>query len=233
LTSAILYNLYPVNHWREVTLDLLSKVSHDSVFICVSLSRLDALFRKRKIHSFLKTIPKVKRVLFVTNNKNLGEVVGFDQLRNCIKDSDFNVVTYLHSKGVTKPGNKNIRDWVGLMKYFLIDRHTDCISVFQKGYILYGVNLGAYDGVSDRFGPFRFSDFHYSGNFVSVNLDLIKDKFFATTCDADYFGVEGFWGKLTTQEKAFCAHLSSLKISNHYSEPYPEIYYRNDHAVGF
>jgi len=226
--SAIIYNLYPKNHWKELTASLLGNVNHDSIFVCVALDRFDLIFRKKRILTFLQSIPKVSGIFFVENSRNLGEVVGFNELRYRIEELNFGIVTYLHSKGVTKPHNKNIRDWVDLMKYFLIDRHADCISAFQKGYALYGVNLGIYDRQQERYGPYKFSDFHYSGNFVSVNLEELRDQFFKTPCDQDYFGVEGFWGKLTNVEKAFCAHLSSKTITSHYLEPYPIIHYKND-----
>lgn len=226
MKSAVLYYVYPVNHWRELTQELLSNVPHDSIYICVSLQWYEFLFRRRQIRLSLAEIPKVKKIVFVRNSKRFGEVSGFDKLRTCIQTSDYTVATYMHGKGVTKPGNKNIKDWVELMRYFLIDRFQDCLVAFQKRYALYGVNLGVFDNVSEKNGPYKFSGFHYSGNFVSVNLAVIGDTFFSTPCDKDYFGVEGFWGKLCDVDKAFCAHMSSTSIKNHYTERYPAENYK-------
>jgi hypothetical protein len=61
---------------------------------------------------------------------------------------------------------------------------------------------------------------------VSVNLNLIRDKFLNTPVDLDYFGIEGFFGKLCSYEQAYSAHLSTKIIQSHYKEPYPESYYK-------
>ncbi len=223
MKSALLYNLYPVGDWKSITKKLISDIPHDEIIIHVSLDRYQYLFWKF-IEKELKSYSKVSRLLRSKNVRNLGETIGFGKLKECIKPGKYSLVTYFHSKGVTKPKNENIQDWVEMMRYFHIDKFELCQQKFAEGYHLYGVNLGSYSN-GERYGPYQFSDFHYSGNFVSVNLDLIGDRFFEMPCDPDYFGVEGFWGKLTTLDKSFCAHLSSENIKNHYLEPYPpELY---------
>lgn len=227
MKSVILYHLYPKNNWKEVTSDLLSLTSHEAIFVSVSIDFFDGLFNRNAIERFLKTIPKVQQVFFTKNNKQLGEVSGFNRLRQELDFSVWDVVTYLHSKGVTKPDNECIKDWVQLMKYFVIERHDICLQAFENGFALYGCNLGTFQEGAERVGPFRFSDFHYSGNFVSVNLNLVRKEFLTTPCDKDYYGVEAFWGKLCPRSKAFNAHYSGAHISNHYKERYPSKFYKS------
>jgi hypothetical protein len=54
----------------------------------------------------------------------------------------------------------------------------------------------------------------------------LKDKIKKIPIDKDYFGVEGYWGKLCDVSLAYNAHDSSKNISNHYDEPYPEYLYK-------
>jgi hypothetical protein len=227
MRSVILYHLYPKNNWREVTHDLLSATHHDSVFVSVSLDFLHDFFTRWDIERFLKTIPKVKNIFFTKNSRQLSEVSGFNRLKNELDFSGWDVVTYLHSKGVTKPDNQCIKDWVQLMRYFVVERHDMCLQAFENGFALYGCNLGVFQVGSERVGPYRFSDFHYSGNFVSINLNLLRKEFLSIPCDNDYYGVEGFWGKLCPVQKAYNAHDSGTNISNHYKERYPSVFYKS------
>jgi hypothetical protein len=225
MKSILLYNLYPKNNWQEVTLNLLRNIPHQTIAVNISLDWHDQVFNKKKIISFLQSIPKVDQVFIAKNIPAVAEGIGLENFRRQIDFTDFSLVTYMHSKGVTKPANICIKDWVELMRYFQIDRFDLCQQVFREGYGLYGVNLGKYTE-GERYGPFRFSDFHYSGNFVSVNLASLRDVFLTTPVDADYYGVEGFWGKLCPYQQAYEAHVSSPTITNHYTERYPASLYK-------
>lgn len=226
MKSIIFYNLYPKNHWKKLTHFLLSNVPHDVIIINVTLDKWDRLFHKKSITRFLNEIPKVTTVYFSENSK-YGEVPGFEKMRKNTDLSDFGILTYLHSKGVTKPEKyDNINDWIKLMHYFLIDKFECCKDVFNNNYALYGVNKSGYNADS-HYGPFQFSRFHYSGNFVSVNLNMVKDKFNNTPIERDYFGIEGFFGKLCEYNQAYNAHDSGANnIQSHYFEPYPEKLYK-------
>jgi hypothetical protein len=229
-SSVLLYNVYIKNNWKSVTLHLLKDIPHTDIFINVSIDWYN-LFMLRSVIRFLKSIHKVKKIVITYNLRKLGEVRGFIKLKSCIPFYDYKVLTYLHSKGVTKPHNDNVKDWVELMRYFIIEKYDLTIDAFNQGFDLYGINLGLYDGVSEKYGPYKFSTFHYSGNFVSVNLNSLREKILHTEVDLDYFGVEGFWGKLTNVKVAYNAHNSGLRISNHYNEKYPELYYKTNALI--
>jgi hypothetical protein len=175
---------------------------------------------------YFQTMPKVAKVIFSLNYSKFPEAYAFSKMQNSVSLGDYSILTYMHGKGVTKYGNDNVKDWVELMRYFLIDKFSITQDTFQRGYALYGVNLSTYQPGSERFGPFMFSDFHYSGNFVSINLEKLREKILSTPVDYDYFGLEGYWGKLCDISAAFCAHLSSTHIKNHYLEAYPSTLYR-------
>lgn len=219
--SVLLYHLYPKAHWKKLTLQLLNKVPHEDVFIHVSLDFFDNAVRKKSILSFLNDIPKVRKVFFAKNAKQLSEVVGLNVFRKEINFSEYSILTYMHSKGVTKPQNKNICDWVELMRYFHIDKFSFCKKVFDEGYYLYGVKLAQYSG-GVRVSAYKHCDYWYGGNFVSCNLDALRENFLNTPVASDYYGVEGFWGNLCPVEFAFCAH----QTPSLYDRPYPEKLYK-------
>jgi hypothetical protein len=225
MSSILIYNLYPKSHWKKLTAYLLKDVPHTSIVINVSLDLWDKVFNKMSMIEFLKSIPKVEKIIFSENDPKLAEMIGFENFRQQVNFDNYDIVTYMHSKGVTKAHNQNIKDWVELMRYFQIDRFDLCTEAFDEGYGLYGVNIGKYES-GEKYGPFKFSDFHFSGTFVSVNLNLLRTQFLNTQIDKDYFGIEGFFGKLCPFEMAYCPHISGENIQNHYHEAYPEHLYK-------
>ncbi|MEM6504636.1 MAG: class I SAM-dependent methyltransferase [Planctomycetota bacterium] len=86
-------------------------------------------------------------------------------------------ILYLHSKGVTKPEQTNIRSWVDCMEYFLIEKHDECIKALES-YKACGI-----------FPRKHFNDEpHFSGNFWWA-----RNNYLATLpdCDTgDYHGCE-------------------------------------------
>jgi hypothetical protein len=221
--KALLFHVYIFNDWVNTSQKLLSKAPFDDVYVNVNID-IKYLWKLPFVLWWFGRHQKLQRLTVTINKWKIGEVPGFEKLRSAIREKDYAIVSYMHAKGVTKPQNSCIRDWVELMRYFIVDRMDLCIDAFEKGYKLYGVNLGEYKKGDHRNGPYKYSNFHYSGNFVSVNMVLLRDKFFSTEVDQDYFGIEGFWGKLCPTDQAFCVHSSNGK--DHYHEPYPEYLYK-------
>ena len=70
-----------------------------------------------------------------------GEIDTIKLLWNISQQSERELaILYLHSKGVTRQGNKNVEDWVNYMEYFNILQWTRCIEVLEN-YDTCGVNL--------------------------------------------------------------------------------------------
>lgn len=230
MKAVLLYNLYPINHWRELTTQLLKNVPHQEIYIHVSLPLVDLLlpYRKKRILDLLTEFTSFDHIFFSRNKRVLGETLGFEVFRKNIDFSSHSMLTYMHSKGVSrrKYKSKNVKDWVEMMRYFMIDRFDLCAKAFHQGYHLCGCNLYLRSELPQQGAPepLLYVPYHYSGNFVSVNMDALRKKFLTTPCDPSYFGVEAFWGKLTPLEKAFCVHQSGIK--NHYAHPYPENLYK-------
>jgi hypothetical protein len=222
MTSVLLYNLYAKTNWKAVTTNLISNVPHDTVIIHVSLPWY-ALPSKYSIQKFLCRFEKVSRIVFSINRKKRGETIGFKKFQ-AMALQQYDIVTYIHSKGTSKKSkhNKAIQDWTALMHYFVVERLDLCKAAFEKGHLLYGVNLSTHiaAGVKEQI---PLAHFHYSGNFVSFNNKILGEKFATTPCGNSYYGVEFFWGQLCPIHLAYNAHTSNV---NHYNETYPPEKYR-------
>ena len=219
MKKILLYHVFPVNNWREVTASLISNVPHDDIYVHVSIHH-DMPLSENDLVSHLRSFGKV-RTIFFSGNSQHAEVDAMEVFRSNIEFKEYSLLTYMHSKGVTKSNSKNINDWIELMRFFIIEKMELCETVFRKGYLLYGVNKTAVS-VDDH--DFYGASFFYAGNFVSVNLtsDMIS-KIQSVQLPKTYYGLEGFWGKLCATDLAYNAFHSRV---NHYLTPFPENNYK-------
>jgi hypothetical protein len=224
MTAVLLYNLFPKTIWKQVTSKMLSNVPHDSIVVHVTMPWYAWIY-KPLIKKYLKQFNKVDKILFSPNFKKRGESIGFERFRKDISFEEFDIISYVHSKGTSRKrkNTKPIEDWTEMMRYFVVERLDLCQKAFEKGYYLYGVDLS--NNVCD-FPKYKGLDtkFIYQGNFVSINNRILCDNFLSMPCYKNYYGVERFWGNLCDMEKAFCVYYSS---SDHYQFPYPDELYKN------
>ncbi len=214
--ALLYYHVFAINNWKEISNKLLADLPHDSVVVHISFTKRYVLELLKAYRYFSRQDKVVK--IFISYNNKYPEVAGFNKFRRNVDLSKYEVLSYMHSKGVTKPDNRCVADWREYMRYFLVERHEECLNLFRnKEYCLYGVNLCKIAEGDIRFGPKLHSDFWYRGNFVTVNLNLLLDKVLHTKIDEDYYGMEGFWGKLCEYEKAYSAHNSGI---SHYDNRY-------------
>lgn len=223
--SVLLYNLFPYYYWREVTDSLLSQVFHTDIIIHISIPKKKPL-NAIKAYYYLKKRANVKKIYFSLNFKKKGESIGFEMFRKNVDFTKYTIATYMHSKGTSHKSKsaQPIKDWTELLRYFVVERLDLAQLAFKKGYYLYGVNL-LKKHLEDADGKplFPESNFHYSGNFVTINLDRLREVFLKTKCRPHYYGVEVFWGRLCKMEKAYCAHQSNVY---HYTDVYPPQNYK-------
>jgi hypothetical protein len=218
----LLYHLYPINNWKEITDGLLRNIPHNKVFVHISIPVKE---EKQAILNEIKLFfNKYKYDISFVSSKNsvhpeVDAILSFVEKRAYI---GYEILTYMHSKGVSKPENSNIKDWVEMMRYFIIDRMDICEKAFMKGYVTYGVNKSL---VYTENPGFINSTYFYEGNFVSINLTKIKDFDLQVIkkIEKEYHGLEGFWGKLCKANLAYSPFNSGV---NHYLSPFPEKIYK-------
>lgn len=216
--SLLFYNLFPKNRWKGITSSLLNNVPHDDIIVHVTLP-YSRLCNKYMIKQELKKYPKIKKIIFSMNKKKLGETIGFTKLQREIDLNPYDSLTYIHSKGSSRKrkDTQAVRDWTELMRYFVVQHHELSESAFKQGFYLAGVNISQrmHPTIEDKKNHPN-TKFIYEGNFVSINLNALRDKLLTTPCVKDYYGVERFWGLLCSEDKAF--ELYHSNISNHYEE---------------
>jgi hypothetical protein len=124
---------------------------------------------------------------------------------------------YLHSKGVTKPQNENIKDWRKCMEYFLIKRGNKCLQKLDEGYETVGI-------MKHPWAPYP----HYSGNFWWANGKYLRKLFSEKQIPSDYTGPEMFL--MSSQPKDFDFFPIHLKTPewNGYYHRLPESFYQDD-----
>lgn len=208
MSSILLYHIYPINHWREITDFLFQKLPFDKIVVHVSLpidsetnvQELEGYFKKYGVDQFLYSA-----------NSGTGEVDAMTSFVRSVDLRGFDVLTYMHCKGVTKPGNEHILGWTKLMRYFIIEKMDTCKKAFRNGYVTYGINKSIPNQADEGF---HGCNFFYEGNFVSLNLkkvDLVKAV--EQHLEQTYYGLEGFWGKLCHYKFGYAVFNSGI---NHY-----------------
>lgn len=208
MTKILLYHIYPINQWRDITEILFKELPFDKVVVHVSLpndgsiskQELESYFQKYGVHDFLYTA-----------NRGIGEVDAMINFVRSVEMKGFDILTYMHCKGVTKPDNKHILSWTKLMRYFIIEKMDICKKAFKKGYVTCGINKSV---PNQKDEGFHGCSFFYEGNFVSLNLKKVDlKKAVEEHLEHTYYGLEGFWGKLCDYELGFTMFNSGI---NHY-----------------
>jgi hypothetical protein len=214
LNKILLYHIYPVNNWKAITDLLFQTLPFEKIIVHVSLPENEE-GRKEEVEKYFKDYP-IDQILFSVNS-GTGEVDAMKSLVRSVDLEGFDLLTYMHCKGVTKPENEHILEWTKLMRYFIIEKMQRCMNVFRKGYITYGINKSIPDQAD---AGFKGSNFFYEGNFVSVNLKKVElEKAVEEHLEQTYYGLEGFWGKLCSYERGYSIFNSGI---NHYLRSVPE-----------
>ena len=94
--------------------------------------------------SILHLFKKFNNIRDVRANAN--EFVTLDLIEKDVdKFGDSDYILYLHTKGASKYGNKNIISWRHLMNYFNIEKCKDALKLFEKSdFNTYGVLLNKF-----------------------------------------------------------------------------------------
>lgn len=220
--SILIYNLYPLFNWREITAKILATTPHDEIVVHISVPKRNP-WQAVAAYRYLTSMHKVKKIYFSLNLKAKGESAGFNKIRAKYDFSKFNLATYTHSKGSSRKrkNTQPIRDWTEYLRYFMVERLDLTIEAFNDGLSLSGVNL--VKGQMIKSDSEMKSTFHFSGNFVSINLNKLREGFLTKKCSNSYYSVEAFWGTLCPVDSAYCLHQSTV---DHYRQSYPPSAYR-------
>lgn len=205
-----------INNWEEITNQILCQINSSGL-----IDKIDNLFfyvvgelnknNLEKIKKIQQLNPKYK-VKSLRKEVQTYEKLTLNSLLEDCQNKYINCkILYLHSKGITRVGNKNVEDWVKYLIYFNVNKHEECISALDK-YDACGVNLN------------EKPSFHYSGNFFWANSNYInkldpleiKENFVSHEDYVKYYLASEMW--LCSKTKN-CKTLHNSNI-NHYHQEY-------------
>ena len=200
--NLIYFHICCINNWRDIVQKLFNKIHESGLYNKIDEIRCVVLGKDYDETMFQD--PKIK-IIYKSDDTSLYEFKIMELIYDDSQKEDFNVL-YIHSKGISDVRKEaqvqaNIRDWVDMMIYYLIDKHEKCLEKLQE-YDAVGVNL-----ISDPV--------HFSGNFWWSKAGHIKTL--GPIIDRSYNGPE-FYITSKADGKYF-----SLWNSNvwHYGTPYP------------
>ncbi|QQR96709.1 MAG: hypothetical protein IPK18_07205 [Sphingobacteriales bacterium] len=225
MKTILFYNLYCVNNWLYITKDIFQYIPQDDVVVNINFD-IKTFYRAIFAYMFFLKQKKVKKILITVNSRTLGEVKGLQKFRKQFNLDKYNILTYAHAKGVTKPNHKGVADWREVMRYFIFDRFEDTIGAFKDGYYLYGAMLSQNKVNGEIVNQEKLGVSHwYRGTFVSVNLSYLRNEFKNKPIQQNYLGSEAFFGSLCNFEKCYNAHSIEMSL---YQNEYPENLYKKN-----
>lgn len=157
----IFYHLCQINHWKEIFSSHLEHIKSSGLYDAVENIYVCALGNEQLPEYDEKFIgyqnPEIKLYEFFT----------LEKLHLVSKKKDF-LGLYIHSKGVSYPGNAGGQYWHDYLNYHIIDRWREHVSMLQSGYDLSGTQLR-----SEKDSPaFKV---HYSSNIFYFNSRYVRD----------------------------------------------------------
>ncbi len=215
----IYFHICLIGNWKEVVSNLLFKIENSGLYNYVNEIRCVILgdLNNTEINSVLKQFNKNNKINIVLrdNNINLYEKLTINKL---LEDSQSNIekdayILYIHSKGVTKPNNKYVEEWVNYMSYFNIYKFNDCLTNLADFNVsAVGVNL------QEKENEYPL---HYSGNFWWSKMSHIRNL--KPIIDNYYISPE-FWVTSIIDKNTKYISLWNSNV-NHYFDVYPYFLY--------
>ncbi len=141
-----------INNYQEIIKKIITKMKESELYDKITEIRISLIG-----DNYFELDDKMK-IIYVGE---IGEYENKTIERIQCQDDDTPIL-YLHSKGVTRPGNLNVQDWTDLLLYYLIDQWKICIEGL-KYYDTVGVNLNETPYI------------HYSGNMWWTTMKHLKN----------------------------------------------------------
>lgn len=155
MSNLLYFHVATIGNYQEVFDEIYSKVLKSGLYDDLNEVNICVVGDGK-----LNIPPTVN--LHIDNDISKGEFFTLQKIEERSKSSNINLkILYLHTKGVTTPGNQCIIDWRAYMTYYNVVKYNKCLKV-----------LDDYDacGVDFHEKPAK----HFSGNFWWVNSSYIK-----------------------------------------------------------
>ncbi len=188
-----------MNHFQDVVDRMMDKMKKSGMYDQVRVIYVGQIV----LRNDLRLDPKMRTIYFGQQGEYEYQTLSRIKLDDVDDDEP---ILYLHSKGVTKPGNPFVYDWTEMMTYYLIEEWRVCVQGLKE-FDTVGVNLHSKPNV------------HYSGNMwwtTPRHLRKIGPIVSKKYLDAEYY--------VTQKGKHLCLWQSDV---NHYHVRYPPELYRH------
>jgi len=177
------YHIAILNNWEEIVDCQTKRIIDSGLLDCTDKIFIGVVGGSLDLNHFDPRIAK-KAVVFCDPVLEHFEFPTLKILRDFSVGRDFKA-WYIHTKGVSRPGNKSIKNWRILMEYFIIDRYKHCIKVLDNND---ACGIQCHRGVLKTH---HGSTLHFSGNFWWANstylcrLPKIEDLDWSNRFDAE------------------------------------------------
>lgn len=174
--KVIYINVATINNFNEVLNTLLDKINTSGLYdeclkIIIVVNGDISLLNVEKKEKYDICCAKTTTNFAEFPTLNL---LWYNSVENSNIDYD---ILYLHTKGVTKPDDENIKDWVNYLSYFNITKWQDRINELKTNDAT-GVNLsGSREDYNYHPSTWGYSKapIHYSGNFWWSKASYIRN----------------------------------------------------------
>lgn len=165
-----------INDYEQIIAEQLKLIETSGLYERVDTIYVGCIGKSTvKVQELFQDYEKIKIVLHETELLKY-EFPTLELIYNHSKQDKF-FGFYIHTKGVSWPGNEGGRHWRDYMNYYNIKKWKDCLKMLNKGYNLCGVKL-----LTEKDPP--AFHVHYSGNFFwfkSSYVEGLKDPFTLNT----------------------------------------------------
>jgi hypothetical protein len=206
----IYFHICCIGDWINIVRLILYKIKESGLYDIIDEIRCCILEKNKDVHiPFFfeyKDDDKIK-IYAKSDNIYLYETFTINKLLEDSKQEDFEIL-YIHSKGITKSNNINIKDWLEYLCYFTIYKYEICLMNLKNNDVV-GVNL------------LNTPIIHFSGNFWWSKSSYIQNL---KICVRKSYNSPEYW----ITESRNGSYLS-LWTSNtaHYYHRYPSSNYIN------
>jgi len=169
----IYFHICTINNWQDIVVKIFSLIKSSGLLEIVTGINVTVLGNNvEKVKEILND--KRVNIIYTSPNVRIYERKCLLLLHEHSQREEFKVL-YLHSKGITRRGNKGcVHDWTSLMLYFNVEHYKRCLQILQE-YDCCGVNI---ETIGDKdlrhLSPLLGSTCHFSGNFWWANSTYIK-----------------------------------------------------------
>jgi hypothetical protein len=165
----VFFHVCMINHWKDLVKYELDLIVSSGLYDEIKKIYIGCVGEQFELDNLKNIIIEYPNVSIKSYDPCIDkyEFVTLRLIEKECKKKDQFIGLYIHTKGVSYPGNVGGKCWLDYMNYYNITKWGDAIEHIEKGYDCYGVKL-----ISGRDVPaFKM---HYSGNFFWFHSEYAR-----------------------------------------------------------